>query len=81
MTQRVLMVSQPCEPSLHACLVGEWVGASVGAAVGESEGAAVGAAVGTAVGAAVGAEVGWRQVLSTSTWCVPSGHVDTQLER
>ena len=51
--QTVLVVSQPCDPSSHACSVGRCVGAGVGAAVGVFEGVCVGGCEGVAVGASV----------------------------
>ena len=58
------VLSQPCEPSLHACCVGDWdgelLGPLVGPAVGESvadgdiEGDLEGFTVGFAVGKVVG---------------------------
>ena len=61
------VVSQWCEPSLHACLVGRAAGLAVGLRVGLAVGLAVGLRVGDGVGAAVvGAAVHWSgQVPST----------------
>jgi hypothetical protein len=61
-TQKLLVMSQPCDPSVHAWGVGICVGAllgvPVGANVGASEGVAEGASVGAGVIATDGSAVG-----------------------
>ena len=57
--QKVVLVSQSCEPSSQGWAVGVWVGASLGAAV---VGVKLGAVVGEAVGMALGAEVAWQAI-------------------